>query len=215
MNKQLHQCEHILRTVGLEGPCYLLTSDELRHEFEVHGVPCGPSAFTGRLLDIQLSRQLQQEGRWQGRGFASVFFPERIVGLQGWIGIALHEFAHYLDFGTPAAMDDELLSGVSVLLGKQWPVDMEQRKTPSPLPWAGHGLRFVRACCHLAHRVGDIMESVRPSHLAFSQRYYGVSENTWMRLLDDELQDDRPISEILDTEAPQRFYDAWRYCTDE
>jgi len=169
----------------------------------------GPLAFL-------LQPTLQRLGLWHGPGRTMTI---RWTGSwQHAIGICLHESAHLIadrmrPAGSPHQLDDVELQAVRGLAAA-YADSMQSRQ--QPLPWTGHGSRFVRCCCHLWHRGHQRMQSLRPQHLRFGDRYFGhpFGESVWVQSLADELTDtDQPISAILDSPPPPLFVERYHQAT--
>jgi hypothetical protein len=142
------------------------------------------------------------------------------------IGAALHEFAHWLDWGRDlvkpekvlgprSARHRELLELRSRLLAALAIREMEATPAAdSDVPrWEGHEQRFVLAAAVLSHRAGEIIEAVRPRHLKFSSDYTGVTEGSWLSVLGDTVTRSGAIGDILDAEHPAAFVRAWQGVT--
>jgi hypothetical protein len=212
----LDRCERLLREIEpslSESPVYLVDSTELpdTQRDNVRGK-------TGLWLDLQLANHLTEMGRWQGCGFAAVVCVDRIPAtFRDVAGVVLHEAAHFLTF--PAKRTEDYSSELaewSTLLAKAVPLinaDTDARRDSEP-PWFQHEQDFIRAACHLAHRAGLILESIRPSHLCYD-RYYGVTEQTWMASLERELKSMERISirEVLTVDPPSDFRELHSYLT--
>ncbi len=212
MSQWKAKAELLLRMVAeqdLEGvPVYIVAKIDLDQTFL--GKPSW-GAWTSNVGDIELMGILEPQGLWQGRGFGMVLDESKLISEPDRLGACLHELAHFLDQAPlyKIELDENALRAFAVALQAnrttkaiQPPVEPKE-----PPPWAGHGERFVRACCHLAHRAGQVLESIQPKHLRFGATYYGQrgTENVWMQSLASELDDTRPIRAILDSDAPLEF----------
>lgn len=214
----LQQVEQLLRNVAGDDlaarGCYIIGFDEIeRDHSELYRH--GSLAWTSTRLDMMLQPWLTSQGRWTGRGFACILNPDALKTLQDTIGCACHEIAHWLsdDFASHQSVevdDSERLELVAGLV--DWVASDEAPK----VAWQQHEARFCRAAAHLAYRIGNEVESVRPRHLRFSQQYVGVPENTWMTILSDELsRSTGSIADILTTEPPEHFTSFWKDLTCE
>jgi len=195
-------------------PIYLIDAGDYR----VDDVPLGTLAYTSYLCDLQLAKQLSDRGKWFGPGFAAVFFMDRMPSTMRFIaGAALHEFAHWLTF--PARKIDindlvgisEACTYLSEHANTQDRLSLEDRPD-----WLRHESNFVRAASHLAYRAGKKRDDIKPWHLEYSQRYYGLCEVGWMRVLNDELLELEHVSirDILDLNPPKDFQELNRLLTE-
>lgn len=161
-----------------------------------------------------------------GRGFSACFDLEQFSSWRELIGAVCHEFSHFLDSPPPPIEQipqpdnpetEKLLQVYKTLLaehtlkmGDQYRADMK-----TPPKWFLHEERFVRAAAHMAVRVGALVESVRPSHLSFGERYFGFpfTEATWVGTLEAELSYRGSIRALLDIEPPEQFIELYRLAT--
>jgi len=217
MEKLLSQCADLIREIdpAMDRPIYLVGFDEIRDE--LFQGPSNAIAWTSRTLDTELSDWLVAQGRWCGKGFAAIIHLDRCGSFQKTIGACLHEYAHYCDWGSAGDFDSpsERIAAVEML--HSWrPLLATAQDDELALPrWVNHGQRFVRACCHLAHRTAYAVESVRPGHLSFGSRYYGsqFTEATWMQSLAAELHSAGSIRDILSTDPPIDFTELFKEAT--
>ena len=195
--------------------CYLVPFAWVAdHEPRLRGGSC--AAWTSPLADLLLHSWLSSHGRWHGRGFATILHADQLPTVQLFAGAVLHELGHYLTF--PVVDSDCVAERSSVLVGYlplRWAEPSPVAIDPRPLPrWHGHGSDFVRACCHLAHRVESVIESVRPSHIRFVKPYYfGYSESHFLQALGSELERTGSIRAILAEPAPKAFAELWQRAT--
>jgi hypothetical protein len=207
--------ERVIRLLTNETrPIYLLDVAEI-------GVsPQTVAGWTSGVLD--LCCRVAIGDRWQGRGFCAVIDPAKFETWQEIVGACLHEFAHYLDHGLTELpvkrRDPELLQIAAIMSAKiqfEFPKQDPDDPDDLPPPWDMHEARFVRACCHLAHRAGALVESIRPQHLQFGIRYYGhpFGENVWMTAIDSELSHTGDLRTLLDTDPPAKFAETYRLAT--
>ena len=222
----LDSCAQLIRLVDplMNKPLYLCSLAEVEDERLRHE---GFLARTGCNLDLQLRPHLEALGQWSGRGFASVFRMDLIPS--GWrhlAGVALHEYAHFLD----------VLKDCEILYKQRQPVrpmsDAEREwtdvynavfdhlvrsgKAEENVPsWHGHDMHFVRACCHLWYRANREFASIAPEHLLFVRKYHGCfgSENIAIECCQDELDSELPIAQILRSDPPDRLVRYWEYLT--
>jgi len=217
MMECLRRCTELLHQVAgddLAGQgCYILdgaTAPEWSQDDFV-------IAYTARFLDQSLRPFLEERGEWTGRGFATIVNLDQIP--PGWwrlAGVCLHEFAHWLDL--PVPFDAPELATVGRTMMATWshlPVAERSYFDATAPRWHLHGDRFVRACCHLAHRARRIDDSISPRHLRFSSPYVCFPEECWLSVLADELDYGGSIRELLDTEPPSEFRELWEDATGE
>jgi hypothetical protein len=178
------------------------------------------NAFTAAMLDLTMAAQLSQRGRWHGRGFATILFPDNIPSHPRAIaGTILHECAHYLTLSDSVRemtieADIETASAIAAGLfcaAENAAIVSEQRRPP----WHHHEADFVRAAGHLAYRYCKRVEGAFPWDLQFSKQYYGTCEMAFMRVLGPELQRmaDEPIRVVLREAPPPEFTDLVRCLT--
>lgn len=213
----LQAAENLIRAIdpGMDRiPIYLVDASDYR----VDDVGFSCEAYTAFLLDLQLSCQLAERGRWQGPGFATVVFPDRIGTAQRFInGVVLHELGHHLCFPDRPALVGEL-AAVAAVADEicKFANDADAQVIQPRPPWLRHGADFVRACCHLAYRASRIDSELAPWHLQFSSRYYAVDELVWYRTLRDELGvlEQQPIRAILQMAPSRDFSELHRLLTE-
>ena len=211
------QLIHEIAGDDLEGQAVYLVPFAWVAEYEprLRGGYC--SAWTSPLADLLLHKWLSSHNRWHGRGFATILHGDQLQTVQTFAGAVLHELGHYLTFALPhevAELDhtsERVLSWVPL----HWADPLPVRIDPRPLPrWHDHGTDFVRACCHLAHRVENVLESVRPHHIRFVKPYYfGYSESHFLQALGSELERTGSIRAILAEPAPTAFTALWQRAT--
>jgi hypothetical protein len=195
-------CEQLIRETAPEDCSGLSIALIERHEVDVE-FPIETMAFTG-----SLARHFAKASSLPSDGFVAVFDLNHAESWQNLIGTALHEFAHYLDRvppkiresrqnETPTEQARETAAFVAKLRG-------QVKEIPT---WFSHEARFVRACSHLAIRVSELCESIRPGHLRFGSDYYPhpYNESAWITSLEAELSYRGSIRELLDTEPPESF----------
>jgi hypothetical protein len=178
------------------------------------------SGFTSGMLDLTMASQLSQRGRWHGRGFCTIVFPDNMPSHPRAIaGTILHECAHYLTLSDEVRTceiqaDIETASAIATALfcdAENAAIVSEERRPP----WHHHESDFVRACAHLAFRYCKRVEGAFPWDLQFSRAYYGTCEMAFMRVLGPELQRmaDEPIRAVLHEAPPPEFTDLVRCLT--
>ena len=143
-----------------------------------------------------------------GVGFRCLVRIGEIKTVQQLVGVVLHEFAHYLDNPQKKRKPTTPRTQVEIETDKlQLALAMDWFKAGLVPTWLGHEERFVRACATLWFRANQRMESLRPKHLVFGERYYPVhfTENAWIQSLSDELGYRGSIRQLLDTSPPERF----------
>lgn len=123
--------------------------------------------------------------------------------------MVLHEFTHIVSAGVSFEIcpesDPEQLRDLVQMPSAEWP------SHTGPLRWAGHDCRFIRALCHLHHRMQSRGHWVSLS-LAFSHESYGLSSvEEYADALGDECQrkDWLPMSEALALPMPAKFQKLW------
>lgn len=209
----LHTAEQFLREIAgddLDGVgCYCI--DWRQIEDYLPGLHRdGVYAYTSGYLPTAVKPWLGAQGRWAGHGFCCLVFRDRIVNWPNVLGCCTHELAHYLadeTYSRPAKTDH----AEAVYLLANWAADSAR---PSP-PWAGHDdPAFIRAAAHLSHRAYKTLASVRPEFVRFSKQYFGISEQTWLTALGDELDRTGPIRDILSEPPPESFIQLHRNATD-
>ena len=217
----IHSSEQLIQEIAgddmVDQACYLVPFAWVReHEPRLRGGSC--AAWTSPLADLLLHKWLSNNNRWHGRGFATIIHGDQLQTVQAFAGAVLHEFGHYLTFDVPQEVSEldhtseRVLSWVPLSWAELSPVAVD----PRPLPrWHEHGADFVRACCHLAHRVESVLGSVRPHHIRFVRAYYlGFSEGNFMEALSSELDRGGSIRSILRTNAPDEFTELWNYAVE-
>lgn len=216
--------ETLLRSVApddlADRPVYLLSASDCKSVDP--RLWCDRHAgWTSAICDLLFAELLIDRGEWRGRGCAIVIDGETLTGQQ-LAGVALHELGHWITYRNSAESVGELdptgheskYAQAALEILNDWRLSEDDDDEPAK-PWASHESNFVRACCHLAHRVASVLESVRPSHLVFGQQYFGgtFTESTWMATLADELGTPGPIADIITTDPPQSFSDCYAMAT--
>ena len=217
----LSNCQRLLRSVAgddLWGQgCYLVPfADIAAYEPLLRVDYC--RAWTSSFLDLMLCDWLSSRGLWIGRGFATVINTDLISPTtQDFVGIVFHECAHHICRPLPENIGDDNLTEFSRACVEAFADSNDGTRPEQLTPWDDHGLDFVRASCHLAHRVAKVVESVRPCHLRFASQYYPLpfNEAAFMTALADELDRTGSIRDILATPAPEAFSQRWQEATSQ
>ena len=189
----------------------------------------------GRFLrngDLAIQEQLIAAGRWRGRGpalFISYAAVDRIAFDHSdferrFIGVCLHELAHWLDREPPAGArqlepverpaPEKIEAACRSLATK--PPEGPCRLRALNRASLSHGQSFARLCVHLwwraAHGGGRILS---PHHLVFGSTYRGLEwQPTPAELIDtlgDEMRRLRalPLREVLGLDPSPQFVDLW------
>ena len=225
MSDWLPKSEALLHDIAVEDiadrGCYLVDFSEVaNYEPRLRGG--WASAWTSPLMDLILADWLTKQGRWRGRGFATILHPDLLPRWMEYAGAVLHEFAHYLTL--PVANDCEDVANHSLELVGWLPLQWSEKnhrpetvRAGKPLPsWHEHGSDFVRACCHLVSRAQHSVY-IRPEHLRFIGPYHPghrVHEDQFVEALGSEINQTGSIREILKTPSPEAFNRLWRYATE-
>lgn len=207
-----------LRSVApddLDGvPIYPVSYRELA-TFEPRFCSSNATAWTSMVADLLLSEYLRGVEQWQGRGFGFAIDLDGLGTPQRILGAALHELAHWLDQKPDPIVDcpeiRKLFSLKTLAKVKDSAVAVKH-PDEQPATWYGHELRFIRASCHLAHRAGKQMESLRPSHLRFAGLPYfpdAFNENVFFSAFTGELGASGSIRQILSTPEPIKAKELW------
>lgn len=153
------------------------------------------------------------------RGFACVVQSDRFNTDVERIGAVLHELVHRIETGPfeiTVDTDAEVVTErESLLLQLLLLAGRDRVRSRKLKPWHQHGHNFVRCGAILAHRVGQVCEAVRPSHLRFSTDYTGISESSWAAVLGDEIEQGGSIAAILERQPSESFCRAWASVTGE
>ena len=161
-----------------------------------------PERFTDDRAAIVLNeRQFRQESDFDSD-------DERYLN-----AILAHELAHCCDMW-PGPLPVYPASAASIAVEVQSQVALTPRDWHGPnLPkWFGHEERFLRALCHVQHRMECIGLPV-DSYLAFPDDYYDLDRfECYVENLRCEMasRQGEPISEILKSEPPKLFTELWQ-----
>ena len=156
-----------------------------------------------------------------GRSFAeakSRGFGERRADKLARIALAgsiVHELAHHLVEQDAGGEKELFASGVEMVKQifrdqMETGVAAANSLTPSE-PWAKHDARYIRAVCHLTHRMRRSLPDLKYSHV-YDSDLYGVSPSgLYAASLAGELLDSNgSIRTILASAPPAEFRDLWR-----
>jgi hypothetical protein len=207
-------------------PVYIVVSDP-----NGDGMPTAlagdTAAFHRAGLDLTLRDFLAANGRWRGRGFATLMngavwqsVSERLsdrrdVFAEMFCGCVLHELGHWLSdqsTANTAALRDlsdsvrEAVTPSSCVLSSL--ADRPDREVAGRPRWFGHGVDWVRACCHLWWRAQP-----KISHQAITNNAgYGLSSlANYADALVDELntRQSDPIRHIVSSPRPSTLEVLW------
>jgi hypothetical protein len=228
--KMLIDCEALIREIlpCFDRPVYLVDAGSLADKRLVASDRW--LAWTAGILDLLLREELEKQDRWRGRGFCTLIRPDCIPsGFRNLAGCCLHELAHFFDgirfpeneaeldrpIGEPTQERSKAIDRMVSTLGHALQ-GSEKSEREDPLPrWHGHGIAYVRCCCHLAYRAQRVFESIHPSTLKFIQPYhFGSTETQAMESVADELGSDQALLEILRSELPDKLVTYWMRITD-
>lgn len=194
----------------LGGVCYVLPGDAL------------PGTLRGNTIGVYhrqawlaVRDHLQQTGQWRGIGLAVLVSDDPAYDP---LSIAIHETAHYLT-DSPIVTTEEFLSsttehavGQAVAL-LQSELTSDAASTTITAPWLNggdHTLPFIRACCHVRHRLemGGLFCS--PAQI-LSPTYKLSSFGSYFSIMADECRDlaDKPIRQILKIKPPRKAKALW------
>ena len=227
MDDRLQKSEALLHEIAADDlggrGCYLVQFSEVAaYEPRLRGGFA--AAWTSPLMDLILADWLTKQGRWRGRGFATILHADLLPRWMEYCGAVLHEFAHFLTLPLPSDCQDESIVDRSLELVGWLPLHWTEKnhrpetvRTVATLPrWHEQGPSFVRACCHLVYRAQQTVY-IRPEHLRFVTPYHPghrVNEDHFMQTLGDELAITGSVRQILTTPAPELFNQLWKYATE-
>jgi hypothetical protein len=169
--------------------------------------PCG---------DLLLRAQIG--AGWMGRGVTFVVNDEKSAFVHDWVGVAVHELAHWAEY--PIIEDVELPDDAEVWLGQARDrIQARQARELvdanfSAVEWAefvrhqlqSHGPAFVRTAGHLYFRARRLGIEIDPG--AVLCRYPGrAAAKDYFAALADEAHQlrDLPIAEVLQADFPRAF----------
>lgn len=189
--------------------CYLVFSSELR--LSCHGSLGGFTSF-GLSALVRESLPEQYVGPMPAVAVVDDHLRDSRYALGSAMlfdGIVLHELAHIVEMSITAqrcpAGDSEMLRELVQIPHTEW------LEHSGPYRWAGHDCRFIRALCHIHHRMASRGHWVSLS-LAFDHDAYGLSH---IERYADELagecqaKDWLPFNEVLALPMPEGFRKLW------
>jgi hypothetical protein len=207
------EAENLLRLIAprdFDGaPIYICIRSEVTEDFD--GLP-GCNAYTAVSLDKLLQPILEYQGRWQGRGFATVVHEGRFRAshrhLAPWeleevfMKWALHEVAHYFDIGRAMSFHEwggPMLKAVASAL---------RDPPPKKNPWSGHESSFIRAALHIHHRANAVGFTIRSADMSAAGEQYGLAPiEQYAEVLGDEpsRRIEESLFDIIDSKPPTEF----------
>ena len=142
----------------------------------------------------------------------------RDFGARHLAGLILHELSHAIEkghFGGAEPLGGNAADAEATILefANEPPDPMRPDCSPGAAgcPWAGHGPRFIRAACNIAHRLQKAFPELLMSDVHDnSLRQLSHIGNYWHFLPRSELESEAPIHELLATAAPADFLDFWK-----
>jgi len=173
MARRLHwkaECAELVRLVdpGAAGkPLYFLAAGEVRGRFclvpQVRG-------FTAWPISHELRAAIGV--RWSGPGFCTVLCRKGPTGRRGLLGVALHEYAHYVtEHGGAllAMLEDSVMAPLLRYAPARRPGEVKVAGYTDETFDADHGPRFYRIAAHVAYRSwrhwgGSLVELVGSLH---------------------------------------------------
>ena len=150
---------------------------------------------------------LGQSGAWAAHIPGLVIVSDAVIGEPLLLAsVVAHECAH--EVLCPESVAAEDMSGLQPVLSRPW------RSWPSHLgpSWAGHDARWIRAVCHVIHRMRGHGLATVPAAVANLQ-LYGLKSSLcdYVEALDGEPSqlDWVPICEALARPVPAEFESLW------
>ena len=146
-------CEKWIRRIDptFTEPVYLLSARQATGVVEMSEI-CG---LTGLGMAGDVRTALERRHEWRGPGFAAVIDLERISRTVELIGVALHEYTHYVE-STAAAIPLATSMGRAayhaVLSKPRDDESMPIRPSSTKRPWDQHGPAFIHLAIHAEHR---------------------------------------------------------------
>jgi hypothetical protein len=166
-------------------------------------------------LDMMLRPWLRDRGEWRGRGFCCIWRDDEWPGDVAAAGIALHEFAHWLeDELLMATVAEEIFDlalpgfGIAELPQKFAVAEYDaqgEQSAAAACAWEKHGLRFIRAALHLHHRAQRLGIHIPLRLLNVAGLRYGLSPAGYYAIaLGEEIRREAgaPLRPLLNTEPP-------------
>ena len=127
--------------------------------------------------------------------------------------IAVHELAHVVCTPGLYDRDVDLPAGVTELVRQVFKESVATKSTfySGVSPRIGHGPEFLRACCHLVHRMQQRGWETRLPQVIDNDFYSLSSTSLYRNALGDEPSRlaDWPITSIATIPPPQKFLDQW------
>ncbi len=158
-----------------------------------------PEQYVGPLPAIAVVDDDLRSGKYKPDGAAMVFDA-----------IVLHEASHIATSAVTSEIcpvdDSESLRDLVQVPWREW------KSHSGAILWTGHDSKFIRALCHLHHRMESRGHWVSLD-LAFSHTLYGLSSaEKYADSLDDECRskDWLPLSEALSRPMPEKFVKLWQ-----
>ncbi|MCA9010502.1 MAG: hypothetical protein KDB01_12185 [Planctomycetaceae bacterium] len=209
LNKRRDQTRKLLARI-LEEQVYIAFSSELG--LQCHGRLAGltavglsalvresmPEQYVGPLPAIAVVDDDLRSGKYQPDGAAMLFDS-----------IVLHEASHIVTSAVTAEIcpedDNEELRALVQVPWREW------QSHAGAILWTGHDWRFIRALCHIGHRMRSRGHWVSLD-LAFCHETYGLSSaEEYAAALDDECcaMSWLPLSEALGRPMPAKFQKLW------
>lgn len=183
--------------------------------------------FTSSVCDLVASEHLAEQGAWQGRGFCCVVAsPSSMADESAWVGVVIHEAAHYLDNlrtleGWTAATSPDVDEALAASNVKGTLRELFTFSTGGTM-FSAHPASFFRAAGHLVHRVNQglsqsLLPQLAPDAAVNSSEFRGPPAGQVMEALGDELESrgEESIVDIIRSPFPQRFAEMWKAGTGE
>ena len=126
--------------------------------------------------------------------------------------IAVHELGHIICTPRLFDHDDESDKAMSDMVRQAFVESIEKKATfYCSSPRVGHGPEWLRACCHLVHRMQCRGWELRLPQVIDRDFYAYSSTANYLRALGDECErlTDWPIGSIASLPPPQKFLEQW------
>lgn len=213
IERALNAEELVFETTGTR--CYVLFAEQLG--LSIHdgcgGFCCGflsstvkrllPDRFSGDMATIVLNQDC----------FNQFFFDKD--DRRYFNSILCHEAGHVVDLWSAGVPSFEPKSPVEYVESIQSQVQLEPQQWAghvSPVVrWLGHEDRYIRATCHIAHRMNERCSPV-DNGIVWPADYYELSSfDEYSEALADELieREGDDIGTILKSEPPPEFAELW------
>ncbi|HUG89249.1 MAG TPA: hypothetical protein VML55_00340 [Planctomycetaceae bacterium] len=219
----ISDAESICRSVCPElSAVYIVLRAELNSSFDQCGRCLG---YTSPFLDVQLEPFLERDGRWAGRGFATVIYEDAILAAWrarrpgfdvDWLltTVVLHELAHHTERGR--SWRHKLAVELAERPLKDWAntgppkLSREFLSFDADLPpWHNHGAEFIRSAIHVVHRAWTLCGfPIHSQQIDAAGELYGLASiGDYAHALGDEPARlaDRPLLEVLASDPPEAF----------